>query len=235
LLHRSPHQRFPLLVAFCLSLILTPAILTRPALARPAEAPISYPMLFLPLISRPVPPTPTPTDTLRPTKLPTGRPTVRPTIGDRLAREANAPISLPMLFLPLVCRPVPPTPTPTSTATPRPPCVVVDPSCCQVDAPNDDHDNLTEEYVCFRNTGDSAANMTGWHVRDEDQKTYTFPTFSLAPQALVRLRTGSGTDTTTDLYWGQGRAVWNNTRDTIYLYDAGWKLVDEYSYPAPRP
>jgi len=48
-------------------------------------------------------------------------------------------------------------------------------------------------------------------------------------------RTGSGTDTATDLYWGHGRALSNNTRDTVYLHDAGWTPVDEYSYPAPRP
>jgi len=51
----------------------------------------------------------------------------------------------------------------------------------------------------------------------------------------VKLRTAPSTVAATDLYWGQGRAVWNNTRDTVYLYDAGWHLVDEYSWPAPRP
>jgi hypothetical protein len=102
--------------------------------------------------------------------------------------------------------------------------------CSQWDAPGNDNDNLNEEYVCFVNIGVSAADLTGWHVRDVANNAYTFPAFTLAVGASVRLRSGAGTDTATDLYWGRGQAVWNNGGDTVYLYDAGWGLVDEYSY-----
>ncbi len=46
----------------------------------------------------------------------------------------------------------------------------------------------------------------------------------------MRLRSGAGTDTASDLYWGRGQAVWNNGGDTVYLYDAAWGLVDEHTY-----
>jgi hypothetical protein len=106
----------------------------------------------------------------------------------------------------------------------------VDWDCCQVDAPGNENENLTKEYVCFVNRDTVAVNMGGWHVQDEVTHDYTFPAFTLAPGARVRLRTGSGTDTTTDLYWGEGQAVWNNGGDTIYLYDGGWNLIDSYTY-----
>jgi len=72
--------------------------------------------------------------------------------------------------------------------------------------------------------------MSGWHVQDEVDTTYTFPAFTLLARAHVRLHTGSGTNTATDLYWARGRAVWNNTGDTVYLYNSAWVLVDSYSY-----
>jgi len=71
--------------------------------------------------------------------------------------------------------------------------------------------------------------MSDWRVRDEVYHWYYFPTFTLAPGAHVKLHTGCGTNSASHLYWCQGRAVWNNSGDTIYLYDDG-NLVDAYSY-----
>ncbi|WP_198362258.1 hypothetical protein [Thermococcus profundus] len=33
-----------------------------------------------------------------------------------------------------------------------------------------------------------------------------------------------------DLYWGSGRAIWNNDHDTAYLYNSQGELVDEFSW-----
>ncbi len=122
------------------------------------------------------------------------------------------------------------TPTPTPTTGVAPAQVRIAPWCSQFDAPGNDNYNLNEEYVCFENQGGSAASMTGWHVKDVSGHIYTFPLFTLASGARVRLRTGPGPDTATDLYWGKSGAVWNNDGDTVYLYDAGWNLVHSYSY-----
>lgn len=119
------------------------------------------------------------------------------------------------------------TPTPTSTPSGT---VKVNGPCSQFDAPGNDHYNLNEEWVCFTNYGDEATAMTDWMVEDEADHLYVFPTFTLPTGATVKLHTGSGVNTQTDLYWGSRRAIWNNTGDTVYLYDAFWNLVDEYSY-----
>ena len=56
-------------------------------------------------------------------------------------------------------------------------------------------------------------------------------TFDLPAGAQVRVRTGCGRDTSTDLYWcEQGSAVWNNSGDTAFLSDPRGNTVDTRSY-----
>jgi len=113
---------------------------------------------------------------------------------------------------------------------PGAPVVKVAAWCSQFDAPGDDRYNLNGEYVCFVHMGGGPVNMTGWHVKDEQGHTYTFPMFTLPVGAYVRLHTGSGTNTATDLYWAQDSAVWDNDKDTVFLYDDQWRPVDAYTY-----
>ena len=108
--------------------------------------------------------------------------------------------------------------------------VRIAPACCQFDAPGNDNTNLNEEYVCFQNIGDKTISMTGWQVHDAIDTTYIFSAFELPPQGFVKLHTGAGADSSTDLYWGKTRAVWNNTGDTVYLYDNSGELIDQYAY-----
>jgi endonuclease YncB( thermonuclease family) len=99
------------------------------------------------------------------------------------------------------------------------------------DAAGNDTNNLNDEYVVFENTGDASLDLTDWQVQDEVEKTYTFPSFTLDAGAQVTLRTGTGTDTSTDLYWGRtGSAVWNNGGDTVFVYDDTGTLVIEEPY-----
>jgi micrococcal nuclease len=109
--------------------------------------------------------------------------------------------------------------------------LLVDPSCCQFDAPGNDNDNKEEEYVCLRNEGDEAVDMTGWSLRDRYGWTYVFPPFVLEPSATVRVHTGCGTMTSTDLYWCKDdTAVWNNDGDTVHLLDADRNLILRREY-----
>jgi len=97
------------------------------------------------------------------------------------------------------------------------------------DAEGDDRENLNDEYVVFKNAGEGAVALGGWTVRDEAGKTYTFPDgFTLASGASVRLHTGNGTDTETELYWDAGRPVWNNGGDTVIVEnDDGETVISE--------
>ncbi len=92
---------------------------------------------------------------------------------------------------------------------------------------------LNDEYVDFRNVSDDTVDLTGWTVEDAAGNSYAFPSgFSLASDATVRLHSGDGTDSDTDLYWG-GSFVWNNGGDTVFLYDDAGSLVQSREYPAP--
>lgn len=99
------------------------------------------------------------------------------------------------------------------------------------DAPGNDHENLNEEYVVFRNAGESRLDLTGWRVEDEAGHTYRFPDgFGLDPGQEVTLYTGSGEDTDTELYWGSEQAIWNNGGDTVLVYDDSGAVVVEREY-----
>ncbi|WP_232700579.1 lamin tail domain-containing protein [Halobacterium wangiae] len=99
------------------------------------------------------------------------------------------------------------------------------------DAEGDDAENLNDEYVVFENTGSESLELGGWTVSDSADHTYTFPSgFTLDPGAQVTLHTGSGTDSTSDLYWGAGSAIWNNAGDTIIVESDEGSLVLEEDY-----
>jgi micrococcal nuclease len=98
------------------------------------------------------------------------------------------------------------------------------------DAPGDDHENLNEEYVVLKNTGDTTVDLNGWTVSDEADHAYIFSDVQLEPGETVTLYTGSGTDGSNEVYWGAGSAVWNNGGDTVIVRNASGTVVDEYSY-----
>lgn len=53
---------------------------------------------------------------------------------------------------------------------------------------------------------------------------------TLDPSATVTLYTGSGTDTSTERYWGRSGAVWNNDGDTVIVRNASGEIVLRRSY-----
>ena len=91
-------------------------------------------------------------------------------------------------------------------------------------------DDVLGEYVRLENGGGTAQTLTNWTLSDASGHTYTFPTFSLTNGAAVQVWTKSGQDTSSDLFWGSGSAIWNNTGDTAYLRDSQGDLIDTYAY-----
>lgn len=106
------------------------------------------------------------------------------------------------------------------------------------DSPGDDHENLDEEYLVFRNTGDDGLDLGNWTIHDTAEAegrvtpgkhTFTFPDgFELSADATVTVHTGSAPEDATDrrdgeetrhLYWETSRAIWNNDRDVIVVED----------------
>ena len=98
------------------------------------------------------------------------------------------------------------------------------------DAAGDDRENLNDEYVTFRNAGDGPLDVGGWSLRDEAEKTYTFPELTVPAGGTVTVYTGSGTDTETELYWGADGPVWNNAGDTVIVTNAAGERVITEEY-----
>ncbi|AAG20977.1 competence-like protein (plasmid) [Halobacterium salinarum NRC-1] len=99
------------------------------------------------------------------------------------------------------------------------------------DAAGDDAENLNGEYITVEHTGASSLDLSGWTLADAAGHSYTIPEGTvLEPGDQLTIYTGSGTDTATELYWGQSSPVWNNGGDTISLRDATGTTVIEETY-----
>lgn len=99
----------------------------------------------------------------------------------------------------------------------------------RLDAEGNDAENLNDEWVEVRNTGSAAVDLTGWGVRDESSShRFTFPErFQLGPGTTVRIHSGCGVGSATELFWcTSGSAIWNNDGDTALLLDPAGNIVD---------
>lgn len=107
----------------------------------------------------------------------------------------------------------------------------------QYDAPGVDtraDSSLNKEWVQLTNTTGQAIDLDGWTLSGEDGDTYTFDAYRLAAHATVRVHTGEGVDTRTDLFQDRRRHVWDNYADTAILRNGRARLVDEFTWDVTR-
>ncbi|MET8221739.1 lamin tail domain-containing protein [Streptomyces hirsutus] len=126
---------------------------------------------------------------------------------------------------------------PASAAEHRPHRPDVQITDVQYDSPGrDDRSNrsLNKEWVEITNNSRRAVNLDGWTLRDEDGHRYRFDNVRLAGRATVRVHTGIGRDTRTDLYQDRRAYVWDNRSDTATLRDDRGRFVDEESWGRHR-
>ncbi|MFD9293479.1 lamin tail domain-containing protein [Streptomyces sp. NPDC060030] len=103
----------------------------------------------------------------------------------------------------------------------------------QADTPGrDDSSNrsLNAEWVEITNQTRRAVNLDGWTLRDADGHRYRFDGVSLAGRATVRVHTGIGRDTRTDLFQDRRAYVWDSYGDTATLRNARGRTVDTDSW-----
>ncbi|MEU1520234.1 lamin tail domain-containing protein [Streptomyces sp. NPDC005811] len=106
-------------------------------------------------------------------------------------------------------------------------------SAVQYDSPGrGDRSNrsLNKEWVELTNTTRGAVNLDGWMLEDASGHTYACGGYRLASCATVRVHTGQGSDTRTDVYQGRRAYVWNNGRDTATLSNARGRVIAEESW-----
>ncbi len=101
----------------------------------------------------------------------------------------------------------------------------------RVDAEGDDRSNVNGEWVEIANGGTEEIDLSGWTIRDETFG-HRFPlTGRMQPGALLRIRSGNGTDTANEMYLGERYPVWSNSSETVVLVDPNgvftdWAFID---------
>lgn len=97
-------------------------------------------------------------------------------------------------------------------------------------AKGNDNSNLNDEYVVFKNNCDFSINLTNWKIKDKTNNTFIFSKFVLNPKSSFVLYSGSGENSETELYWNSKKAIWDNKKDTLFLFDDEDTLILKYSY-----
>ncbi|MFI2415783.1 lamin tail domain-containing protein [Streptomyces sp. NPDC018947] len=103
----------------------------------------------------------------------------------------------------------------------------------QYDSPGrDDRSNrsLNAEWVEITNNTRRAVDLDGWTLRDEAGHRYTFHDYRLEGRSTVRVHTGRGHDTRTDVYQDRRTYVWNNNSETATLRNDRGRFIDSESW-----
>ncbi|MFF7188452.1 lamin tail domain-containing protein [Streptomyces sp. NPDC008222] len=109
----------------------------------------------------------------------------------------------------------------------------------QYDAPGRDSNNCStgntrDEYLTIKNYSRSTTvNLKGYVVKDAAGNRFVFPAnHYLEPGDYVKLRGGKGTDSDAKnvVYRQNCNFMWNNDKDTIYLYKPSGSRADVHSY-----
>ncbi len=111
------------------------------------------------------------------------------------------------------------------------------------DAEGSDSTNLNGEWVRIRNTGTTDVNIGGWWLRDALKSISPNPAYRFPAGTTIRagshltLHVGSGTNTSSTLYWNQTGPVFNNVDyrrwqgEGAYLFDPQGDLRAWMTYP----
>ena len=89
--------------------------------------------------------------------------------------------------------------------------------------------SLANEQVILTNLS-GQVNMAGWTMTDGEGNQFTFPSLSLLSKGEVTVHTGKGSNSATDLYWGQTEPRWASGK-VAYLRDPAGKLIATYQVP----
>ena len=89
---------------------------------------------------------------------------------------------------------------------------------------------LADEVIFIFNSG-RAVRMEGWTLTDAQGNVYTFPNLFLGTGGSVRVHTSSGSNSATDLYWGQDAPVWGEPGDVATLRDESGLIVATFELP----
>lgn len=86
--------------------------------------------------------------------------------------------------------------------------------------------NYEDEYIILKNSCKDI-NFKNWKLKDESRKVYLFNNISFNE---IKLFSSKGKDTNGEIYWNSSQNIWNNDRDSLYLFDDENKIAHYNSY-----
>lgn len=94
--------------------------------------------------------------------------------------------------------------------------------------------NKKSQVVELKNNETSALDLTGWKLEVQNKTVYTFPKYTLDPNAAVKIHSGLGKNSKTDLY--TSAVILTKADDEVSLLDKTGSVIDaseEASTEAP--
>lgn len=88
--------------------------------------------------------------------------------------------------------------------------------------------DVANQVLVLKNSCPYYCDLTGWTIKDEGRKKFTFGDFVLDKE--VKIVVDEGADTKDILYWRGKSYVWTKTGDSLFLRDKDNKLVLFYTY-----
>lgn len=76
----------------------------------------------------------------------------------------------------------------------------------------------------------SEIDLSGWILKDESRKLYIFKNIKLNEKEQIILHSKIGGDNKTDIFWNSKQDIWNNDRDSLYLFDDKEEIAHYETY-----
>jgi endonuclease YncB( thermonuclease family) len=86
--------------------------------------------------------------------------------------------------------------------------------------------NQFEDLVFIKNTC-KEIDIENWTIRDESRKNYKFPKLSIGE---ININTKEGENSETEIFLQNKQDIWNNDRDTLYIFDKKGRIAHHYTY-----
>lgn len=162
----------------------------------------------------------------------------QPTAAPPTSTSAPAPTALPSTAIPATAAPTVAAPaTIASTAAPLPTAtlpvaaapgdVIISSIRYDGDVPQVESD----EYAVITNRGGAAVNIGNWRLNaGEPDQNFTFPNFDLQPGQSCRVYTNEFHPESCGFSFGRGDAIWRNSGDCGYLYNAEGVEVSRFCW-----
>jgi hypothetical protein len=87
------------------------------------------------------------------------------------------------------------------------------------------------EFIVLKNECSDSCSLEGWMIEDAQATKFFFAGYDLEAQSSVRITTGKGANSSSNLFWERCIGIWNNAGDTVFLRDKENNLILQYSYP----